>query len=557
LPGRRKMSSPSRAIPAEPRPEVPSASAGGLAARLEQAEATIRALSTGEVDAVVVNGPNGPQVYTLEGADHPYRVLVEQMHEATVTLDSDLVILYSNPQFGKIVGTAADSVTGSPFHRFLSPGDLRIVTALAGATELHGHATGEFSVTDIHGSRIPVSVSVTMMDVAGMRSMCLVATDLRAQRRNEAIVKEEQLSRLILDQAGEAIVVIDPNGVIVRASESARQLAGGPILSTHFDQAFTLDAPGAVMGSSLNAARIFDAASQTRISGLEGELTRRDGKHRSVLCSASPLWDGADELVGCVITLTDITDRKHAEQTLVRQAEELVHANSDLRQFAHSASHDLREPLRQLAVFNELLQQKYQSQLNPEAAALIQHSIEAAHRMEALLKGLLEYTQAADASRDGGGPVDANEIAEKTLAMFELQIQEAGATVECGVLPRLRVREVHLTQLFQNLIGNALKYRKDEPPVIRVAAEADSANGMWRISVTDNGIGIEPDYREQIFGLFQRLHGGGKYAGSGIGLAICQTIVQRYGGRIWVESEPGRGSKFTFMLPSSTSLRRP
>ena len=552
MPGRRQMSSVSRARPVEPR-----ASAEDLAERLEQAEATIRALSTGEVDAVVVNGPKGPQVYTLEGADHPYRVLVEQMQEATVTLDADLVILYSNPQFGKIVGAAADSVTGSPFHRFLSPADLRAFTALAGVAQVSGHSAGEFSITGVGGTRIPVDVSVTLLEVAGMRGMCLVATDLRERRRNEAVVKEEQLSRLILDQAGEAIVVIDPHGTIVRASESARQLAGGPILSTHFDRAFPLTASDVVPDWPMNVAGIFEAAKQARISGLEGDLTCPDGKLRSVLCSASPLWDGGSELLGCVITLTDITDRKHAEQTLARQAEELVHANGDLRQFAHSASHDLREPLRQLAVFNELLQQKYQSQLSPEASALIQHSIEAAHRMEALLKGLLEYTQAADATRDGSGPVDANEVVEKTLAMFEAQIQEAGATIECVKLPRLRVRDVHLTQLFQNLISNALKYRKDQPPSIRIAAEADNVNGMWRISVTDNGIGIEPDYREQIFGLFQRLHGGGKYSGSGIGLAICQKIVQRYGGRIWVESEPGRGSKFTFTLPSSTSSGRP
>jgi PAS domain S-box-containing protein len=527
-----------------------------LATRLEQAEATIRAIYAGEVDAVVVNGPKGPQVYTLEGADHPYRVLVEQMREATVTLDRDLVVLYSNRQFGKIVGVAADSVAGSPFGHFLSPDDLSIVTALVEAAESRGHALGEFSVTDIHGARIPVGASVTLLETPGMRTVCLVATDLRAQRRNEAIVKEEQLSRLILDQAGEAIVVIDPFGAIVRASESARGLAGGPIFSTHFDEAFTLASSGMV----LDAARIFLTASKGRISGLEATLTRRDGKHYSVLCSASPLWDRSsspgNELLGCVITLTDITDRKRAEQTLARQAGELLHANSDLRQFAHSASHDLREPLRQLAVFNELLQQKYQAQLGPEAAELIQHSVTAAHRMEELLRGLLEYTQATDAPQDDSNPVDAHEIVQKTLATFEAQIQETGAAVECGKLPRLCVHDVHLTQLFQNLIGNALKYRKEDAPRISIAAESGGADGMWKISVTDNGIGIEPDYRDQIFELFQRLHGGGKYSGSGIGLTICQKIVQRYGGHIWVESELGRGSKFTFTLPGEGHERR-
>ena len=544
------MSSPSKAAPLEPRAAGANkeASKADLVARLEQAEATIRAIYAGEVDAVVVNGPKGPQVYTLEGADHPYRVLVEQMQEATVTLDRELVILYSNRQFGKIVGVVPDSIAGSPFGRFLSPADLSTFTALVEAADLCGHAAGELSVTDVQGGRIPISVSLTLLDMEGMRALCIVATDLRAQRRNEAIVKEEQLSRLILDQAGEAIVVIDPLGMILRASESARQLAGVPILSTHFDQAFSLAAAG-TPAPPFSVERIFATASMHRISGLEATLTRRDGTQSSVLCSASPLWSRQDDLLGCVITLTDITDRKRAEQTLARQAGQLIRVNGDLRQFAHSASHDLREPLRQLAVFNELLEQKYHNQLGPEAAVLIRHSVDAAHRMEALLRGLLEYTQAADSEQHNSSPADANELVRKTLATFEEQIRETGAVIECGPLPSLQIHAVHLTQLFQNLISNALKYHSDQPLSIRIAAEADERDAVWKISISDNGIGIEPDYQEQIFGLFQRLHSSGKYTGSGIGLAICQKIVQRYGGRIWVESEPGRGAKFIFTLP--------
>jgi PAS domain S-box-containing protein len=266
LAGTRRMSSLLRATPLERRSA--DASKSGLLARLEQAEATIRAIYGGEVDAVVVNGSKGPQVYTLEGADHPYRVLVEQMQEATLTLDRDLVILYSNRQFGKIVGVPADSVAGSPFSQFLSPADLNAFTGLVEAAESCGHAAGEVSVTDVKGDRIPLSVSVTLLEMAGMRALCMVATDLRAQRRNEAIVKEEQLSRLILDQAGEAIVVIDPLGVIVRASESARHLAAGPILSLHFDQAFSL-AASEIPAAPFSVERIFAAASKQRISGLE------------------------------------------------------------------------------------------------------------------------------------------------------------------------------------------------------------------------------------------------------------------------------------------------
>jgi light-regulated signal transduction histidine kinase (bacteriophytochrome) len=276
-------------------------------------------------------------------------------------------------------------------------------------------------------------------------------------------------------------------------------------------------------------------------------MLQPEGAPSALLVSASPLSSDGNELLGCVITLTDITERKRAEEALATQAEELARSNGDLQQFAYSASHDLREPLRQLAVFSELLQVKYQNQLAGEAGQLIQHAVDSAHRMEGLLKDLLAYTQAADAPQAGAASTDASEVCRKTLAVFEAKIAESAASVDCDPLPVLAVHEVHLTQLFQNLIGNALKYRGQDPPRIHISAER--ADGMWRLMVTDNGIGIDPAYRSQVFGLFQRLHGGGKYSGSGIGLAICQKIVQRYGGRIWVESGPGRGSRFAFTLP--------
>jgi light-regulated signal transduction histidine kinase (bacteriophytochrome) len=201
-------------------------------------------------------------------------------------------------------------------------------------------------------------------------------------------------------------------------------------------------------------------------------------------------------------------------------------------------------------VFNEMLQKRYQDQLGPEAAGLIQHSVDAAHRMEALLRGLLEYTQAADSTQHTSGPVDTALVVAKTIATFDARIQEMGAQIVSDGLPQLQVHEVHLTQLFQNLIGNALKYRGEAAPEIRISAQR--AGEMWQLCVQDNGIGISKEYHDHIFGLFQRLHGGGKYDGSGIGLAICQKIVHRYGGRMWVESMPGKGATFHFTLPGET-----
>ncbi len=515
-----------------------------LRARLAEAEETIRAICSGEADAVVVSHPAGPRVYTLEGADHPYRVMVEHMHEGTVTLDRDHLILYSNPQFAAMMSMAPESVVGSRLDRFLVPADASLLSALIEAAVAGGHSSGDLHLRAADGGMVPVRLSVTLLDVAGMQNLTVIVSDLREQRRNQSILKEERLSRLILEQAAEAIVVIDPRGIIVRRSQSANHLARRPVLMGPFDEAFALTASGI----PFDTARILAAANAgEKISGLEVEMLQSDRSTSTLLVSASALWSEGNQLVGCVITLTDITERKRTEEALATQADELARSNNDLRQFAYSASHDLREPLRQLVVFSELLQTRYQHTLDGQADVLIQHAVDSAHHMERLLQDLLAYTQAADAPQGAARITDANEVVRKTLAIFEEQIAASGARVDCQPLPMLAVHDVHLTQLFQNLIGNALKYRSPEAP--RISISAERMNGMWRLAVADNGIGINPAYQSQIFALFQRLHGGGKYSGSGIGLAICQKIVQRYGGRIWVESEPGRGSRFMFTLP--------
>jgi PAS domain S-box-containing protein len=541
---------------ADPHRVTPSESASGadhdsrvdeLAARLSQAEEMIRAIRFGEVDALVVNGPRGAQVYALEGADHPYRVLVEQMHEGTVTLDPHGLILYCNRQFAAMVGRPLESVLGSNFNRFTSPVSSNEFAEMIEAAR-GGHAGGDLLLRDAKNEMIPVHLSLTPLDRPDLSATCVVVSDLRERRRNESLAKEEQLSRMILEQAGEAIVVIDPQGVIVRRSKSAKALCHRAVLLAYFDRAFPLHAAG----EPLDSKSILEAAREGHpVRGVEASMMSPDGHEMSLLVSASPLWLNSSELLGCVITLIDITDRKRAEDVLARQADELERSNSDLRQFAYSASHDLREPVRQLAVFSELLQKKYQEALGGEGAYLIQHAVDSAHRVEKLLQDLLAYVQAADAPQHLLALVDAGEVVRKTLSTFAERIEETGAQVECGPLPKLAMHEIHLIQLIQNLMSNALKYRGEATPLIRIRAE--NQGPMCTFSVEDNGIGIRPEYQAQIFGLFRRLHGGDRYSGSGIGLAICQKIVQRYGGRIWVESEAGRGSKFVFTLPGGNA----
>lgn len=227
--------------------------------------------------------------------------------------------------------------------------------------------------------------------------------------------------------------------------------------------------------------------------------------------------------------------------------EALLQANADLEQFAHSVSHDLREPIRSIAVYSELLTTRYSMALDGQGLEFLGFVRAGARRMDALIGDLLAYTQAASSHDEEVPQTPAGKALEGALANLAQAISESGARVEHGRLPRVRIRETHLQQLFQNLIGNAIKYRRDLP--LSVAVAARKLNGHWLFSVQDNGIGIRPEYKETIFGIFKRLHTNERYSGTGMGLAICQRIVERYHGRIWVESELGKGSTFFFTIP--------
>ena len=245
--------------------------------------------------------------------------------------------------------------------------------------------------------------------------------------------------------------------------------------------------------------------------------------------------------------------RARMRQYEVRSRQEsLIQANADLEQFAHSASHDLREPLRSIGVSSDLLARHYENadERTGELLRVIRGGVE---RMDGLLSDLLTYAHASSITEEELPAVPAARAVDAALKNLDAAIRESRATITIGELPAISVRESHLAQVFQNLLGNAIKYRRDDhAPAIELVARA--ADGYWYFTVTDNGIGIASAYQETIFGIFKRLHAYNKYAGTGMGLAICKRIIERYRGRIWVESEPGQGSRFTFRIPAGTSV---
>jgi PAS domain S-box-containing protein len=256
---------------------------------------------------------------------------------------------------------------------------------------------------------------------------------------------------------------------------------------------------------------------------------------------------------GFVTTYTDVTERKRAEQALGEHAKELQRSNAELEQFAYIASHDLQEPLRMVASYCQLLQRRYKGKLDADADEFIGYAVEGAGRMQRMINDLLNYSRVG---RRGGQfePVAMQGVADAVLKNLELAIGDAGATVAIGELPTVQGDRTLLHQLLQNLVGNALKFRRDAPVGIEVSAERDG--DVWRFRVADDGIGIEAEYLERIFLIFQRLHERGKYPGTGIGLAVCKKVVEHHGGRIWVESTPGQGSMFFFTLPAPDAPAR-
>jgi light-regulated signal transduction histidine kinase (bacteriophytochrome) len=224
-----------------------------------------------------------------------------------------------------------------------------------------------------------------------------------------------------------------------------------------------------------------------------------------------------------------------------------------LEQFAYSASHDLQEPLRIASAFSELLQDKFGGKLGGEGDEFIRYIVDASARMQQLLRDLRTFSQASKLTQDQVPNVDAGEVLRRTISNMKSAIDDSNAVITHGELPVVAMHEFQLVQLFQNIISNAIRYRSQTSPLIHV--DAKCSDNKCTFSIRDNGIGIDPQYKEQIFGIFKRLHTTADYPGTGMGLAICQRIVERLGGRIWVESEPGRGSTFYFTLPMAKQTK--
>ena len=279
------------------------------------------------------------------------------------------------------------------------------------------------------------------------------------------------------------------------------------------------------------------------------EMERRgpDGNPVWLSISGEPVFDEGGHFRGYRGVGTDITGRKRAQAVLRAAYDELARSNAELQQFAYVASHDLQEPLRMIGSYTQLLERRYIDKLDQDAREFMGFIVDGATRMKQLIEDLLAYSRVGTGGKELR-PVEAQAVLDKALLNLRATIESSGAAITHDPLPEVNADDTQLVQLLQNLVANAIKFRKkEEPPRIHVGVE--DVGGEWRFSVADNGIGIEPQYFERIFMVFQRLHARDEYPGTGIGLAICKKVVERHRGRTWVESAPGKGSTFYFTLP--------
>ncbi|NIM49168.1 MAG: PAS domain S-box protein [Gemmatimonadales bacterium] len=340
----------------------------------------------------------------------------------------------------------------------------------------------------------------------------------------------------------ETLMVIDPDGTIQRVNQAATNMLGYERVELVGRPVGDVLADGVGVLSLLKRSGLNDV-----LRSIDTSVVTKDGRHVAVSLSGSVMRDDDGGIQGMVCVAQDITERKRAQEMLEQRTHELARSNDELEQFAWVASHDLQEPLRMVASYTQLLSRRYKGKLDSDADEFIEFAVDGAARMRRLINDLLEFSRVGTHGKDFE-TTDCEAIYERTLVDLGGLVEDSGALVTHDRLPTVMGDGTQLGQLFQNLIVNAIKFRRDDEQLtIHVGVERQDGN--WVIGVRDNGIGIDPQYAERIFIVFQRLHGKGHRAGTGIGLAICKKIVERHGGRIWVESLPGEGSTFYFTLP--------
>ena len=553
-----------------PRPEELALEIQDLRSRLQEAEETLRAIREGEVDALVVQEDRSDKVYTLKSADRSYLLMIEGMRQGAVSLTSDGRILYCNRGFARLLQRSPENVTGGTLADFVVAESRPLLETLLRRGWTEGGSQGEAVLLAADGTGVPAFLDFSTLALEeGVFTLHLVVADLTEQKRIEALVASEDLTRSMLEQAADAIVVCNEEGVVVCASRAAHELCGDNPMLRPFEAVLPLVYGGSLLqppGGSEADRRLFSLDPVLSGGRLQGVEVRLDRAGRDLLLSAGPLRDAGQRIGGCVITLTDITERRQAEERLRLLYGEARAANEAKDQFLAALSHELRTPLAPvMAVVSKL---EADERLPPD----VHDALAMAHRNIGLEARLID--DLLDLTRIARGKLELEPRVTDLRQVLAQAIETCcGGEIAAG---RLRVVEElaapdhrawvdpsRLAQVFWNLLNNAVKFTP-AGGTIHIRSWAEACPGAppepgLAFAIADTGIGILPEQLPQIFGAFDQGGEGTtrRFGGLGLGLTISRAIVERHGGSLTADSAgSGQGATFTLRIPVGAAAAR-
>jgi PAS domain S-box-containing protein len=483
-----------------------------------------------------------------------YRGLLEAAPDAMIVVNHEGIIVLLNAQAETQFGYRRDELLGQGVTAIIPEGfaERLIADDLRSAAEALAQQIGtgiELIALRKDGSEFPIEIMLSPLESADGILVTAAVRNISARKAAERhLAQMEGRYRGLLEAAPDAMVVVNQDGQIVLLNAQAETQFGyrrDELLGQQVTAIIPEGFAERLIADDLRSAA--EALAQQIGTGIELIGRRKDGSEFPIEIMLSPL----DSAEGILVTaaIRNISARKAAEHQLASKVVELSRSNEELGQFAYIASHDLQEPLRMVASYTQLLSKRYKGRLDADADEFIAFAVDGANRMQRLIQDLLHLSRIGTKGKD---LVDTSseDALQQALRNLQAAIAESGAVVRHDLLPDVLADDGQLVALFQNLVGNAIKYQKPGVPLVTVSAARD-ADRKWLFSIQDNGLGIDAKYFDVIFGMFQRLHRRDEFAGTGIGLAICKKIVERHGGTISVESEPGRGSIFRFALAGS------
>jgi len=518
---------------------------------LSPLESTEGILVTAAIRDITVRKDAETHLAQMEGR---YRGLLEAAPDGMVVVNQGGEIVLLNAQAEKHFGYRRDELIGQEVTNIIPEGFAERL--IADGTRTAAEALAQQIGTGIEligqrkdGSEFPIEIMLSPLDSAEGILVTAAIRDITVRKDAEThLAQMEGRYRGLLEAAPDGMVVVNQRGEIVLLNAQSEKQFGylrneliGRKVKSIIPEGF---AERLIADETRTAA---EALAQHIGTGIELYGLRKDGSEFPIEIMLSPLESAEGILVTAAIR--DITNRKDAEAHLVQNVKELNRSNEELEQFAYVTSHDLQEPLRMVASYTQLLSRRYKGKLDSDADEFIAFAVDGANRMQRLIQDLLTFSRVGKKGQDLLD-ISSDDALQQAILNLRGAIEESGAIVTRGPMPEVKANETELTQLFQNLVGNGIKYQGPGTPHIHISA-VKNGSPKWIFSVQDDGLGIDPQFFERIFGMFQRLHKRDEFAGTGMGLAICKKIVEQHGGSISVDSTPGKGSTFHFTLAES------